>query len=347
MNNIKEVLSQIYDKKAYNTESLAGLLNIPFEDSGEILTFADSIMREHCGKGILLRGIVEFSSYCKNNCYYCGLNIGNKNLERYRLNADEIFLSAKKIYDNNIKTIVLQSGEDDNFDWDIITYVIKKIKKDLDISITLSCGELEKKIYEKWKTAGADRYLLKIETSNKELYEKLHPKMSFDSRIDCLDTLEDLGYQTGSGIIVGLKGQTLENIANDILFFADKDFDMIGINPFIAHSESMLKDHPNGDPHLTVKTIALTRIITKNAHLPATTALGSIGNSDLRVMALKAGANVIMPNFTPYEYRKNYEIYPNKRCLSEDENIMQYLKEMAEESGRTLDFSRGDTLKKK
>ena len=188
MNNIKEVLSQIYDKKAYNTESLAGLLNIPFEDSGEILTFADSIMREHCGKGILLRGIVEFSSYCKNNCYYCGLNIGNKNLERYRLNADEIFLSAKKIYDNNIKTIVLQSGEDDNFDWDIITYVIKKIKNDLDISITLSCGELEKKIYEKWKTAGADRYLLKIETSNKELYEKLHPKMSFDSRIDCLDT---------------------------------------------------------------------------------------------------------------------------------------------------------------
>ncbi len=347
MNNIKEVLSQIYDKKAYNTENLAGLLNIPFEDSGEILTFADSIMREHCGKGILLRGIVEFSSYCKNNCYYCGLNIGNKNLERYRLNADEIFLSAKKIYDNNIKTIVLQSGEDDNFDWDIITYVIKKIKKDLDISITLSCGELEKKIYEKWKTAGADRYLLKIETSNKELYEKLHPKMSFDSRIDCLDTLEDLGYQTGSGIIVGLKGQTLENIANDILFFADKDFDMIGINPFIAHSESMLKAHPNGDPHLTVKTIALTRIITKNAHLPATTALGSIGNSDLRVMALKAGANVIMPNFTPYEYRKNYEIYPNKRCLSEDENIMQYLKEMAEESDRTLDFSRGDTLKKK
>ena len=172
-------------------------------------------------------------------------------------------MSAKKIYDNNIKTIVLQSGEDDNFDWDIITYVIKKIKKDLGISITLSCGELEKKIYEKWKTAGADRYLLKIETSNKELYEKLHPKMSFDSRIDCLDTLEDLGYQTGSGIIVGLKGQTLENIANDILFFADKDFDMIGINPFIAHSESMLKDHPNGDPHLTVKTIALTRIITK------------------------------------------------------------------------------------
>jgi biotin synthase len=213
------------------------------------------------------------------------------------------------------------------------------------MQITLSCGEQEEKLYEKWKKAGADRYLLKIESSNKKLYEKLHPEMSFDGRLNCLRVLKKLGYQTGSGIIIGLKDQTLEDIAGDIVFFSKEDFDMIGINPFIAHSESMLKNHPGGDPFLTVKTVALTRIITKNAHLPATTALGSIGDTDLRILALKAGANVIMPNFTPYEQRKQYEIYPNKRCLSEDENIMGYLNNMAAQSGRTLDFSKGDSFK--
>lgn len=345
MNNIKEILHGIYNKKIRDPQTIAGLLAVPFGESGEILDFADKVTREFCGNGILLRGIVEFSSYCKNNCYYCGLNKGNKKIERYRLGADEILSAVKTIYDSRIRTVVLQSGEDDSFDPDIITYAVKKIKKDFDMSVTLSCGELETAVYEKWKKAGADRYLLKIETCNKKLYESLHPKMSYDNRVGCLNTLRELGYQTGSGIIIGLKGQTLEDIANDILFFAEKDFDMIGINPFIAHSESMLKNHPAGDPLLTVKAVALTRIITRNAHLPATTALGSIGDTDLRVKALKAGANVIMPNFTPYEYRKQYEIYPNKRCFSEDENIMEYLKEMAEQSGKTLDFSKGDTLK--
>ena len=345
MNKIKENLTGIYNSK-YDTDILAGLLKTPFEESGEILTFADKVKEEFCGHGILLRGIVEFSSYCKNNCYYCGLNNGNKKIERYRLNEKEILSAVKKIADNNIKTAVLQSGEDESFDWDLITFIVKKIKKDLAMSVTLSCGELESAVYEKWRKAGADRYLLKIETSNKKLYETLHPGMSFENRLNCLDTLKELGYQAGSGVIIGLKGQTLEDIANDIMFFAKKDFDMIGINPFIAHSESMLKKHPVGDPFLTIKAVALTRIVTKNAHLPATTALGSVGKEDLRITALKSGANVIMPNFTPYQYRKQYEIYPDKRCLSEDENIMEYLEEMAEKSGKVLDFSTGDTLKK-
>lgn len=346
MKKTKEILSNILNKKEVGTEIIAELLNIPFDKSSEILTFADKVREDFCGHGILLRGILEFSSYCKNNCYYCGLNVGNKKLQRYRLNDNEIISAVKKIYKKNIRTVVLQSGEDKDYDWDLITFVIKKIKKNFDMSITLSCGELDERIYEKWKNTGADRYLLKIETSNKKLYEKLHPKMSFDSRVYCLNTLKELGYQTGSGSIVGLKSQTIEDIANDILFFADNDFDMIGINPFISHNESMLKNYPNGDPFLTIKAVALTRILTKNAHLPATTALGSIGKEDLRVIALRSGANVIMPNFTPYEYRKQYEIYPNKRCLSEDDNIMEYTKDLAEKAGKVLDFSKGDSLKK-
>ncbi|MCL2334439.1 MAG: [FeFe] hydrogenase H-cluster radical SAM maturase HydE [Endomicrobia bacterium] len=343
---IKYHLDNVFEVNGEAFSSLEKLLALPFEESGEVFEFSDCVCRKFCGNGILLRGIVEFSSFCKNNCYYCGLNAGNKKLHRYRLTEKEILDAVKKVSETGIKTVVLQSGEDENFDWDKLSFVISEIKRSFDMQITLSCGEQEAKLYEKWKKAGADRYLLKIETSNKELYQKLHPGQSFDNRLECLRVLKKLGYQAGSGVIIGLKGQTLKDIANDIIFFSKEEFDMIGINPFIAHSESMLKDNSNGDPYLTIKAVALTRIITKNTHLPATTALGSIRkDKDLRILALKSGANVIMPNFTPYEHRKEYEIYPDKRCLSEGENIMDYLRSMAAEAGKVLDFSRGDTLK--
>lgn len=345
MKTMQTLLSDIFDNNSSAYGALVKLLDLPFEESGGVLEFADSVRQKFCGDGILLRGIVEFSSYCKNNCYYCGLNAGNRKIERYRMDESEIFDAVKDVHRSGIKTVVLQSGEDPDYDWDMLTYAVKEIKEQFGIRVTLSCGEQEEKLYEKWKKAGADRYLLKIETSNGRLYEKLHPGMSFEGRVNCLRVLKKLGFQTGSGMIVGLQGQTIEDIANDILFFSKEDFDMIGINPFIAHSESMLKNHPDGDPYLTVRTVALTRIITKNAHLPATTALGSINGSDLRILALQAGANVIMPNFTPFKYRKQYEIYPNKRCLSEGDDIINYLNEMAQKSGRILDFSKGDTLK--
>ena len=346
MKEIKEMLSDVFDVNSKALDSLGNLLEMPFAESGAVLEFADAVRQKFCGNGILLRGIVEFSSYCKNRCYYCGLNAGNKKIERYRMNETEIFEAVREVCKTGIKTAVLQSGEDPDYDWDMLTHALKKIKKEFDMQITVACGEQEEKLYEKWKQAGADRYLLKIETSNKKLYEKLHPQMSFDNRLECLRILKKLGFQTGSGIIIGLEGQSVEDIAADILFFSKEDFDMIGINPFIAHSESMLKNHPGGDPYLTIKTVALTRIITKNAHLPSTTALGSIKkDEDLRKNALRAGANVIMPNFTPYKYRKQYEIYPGKRCLKEGEDIVDYLKKMAKETGRVLDFSKGDSLK--
>lgn len=346
MSMIKELLSDVFEAKPKVFDSLVKLLEIPYTESCAILEFADSVRLKFCGNGILLRGIVEFSSYCKNNCYYCGLNAGNKKIERYRMNETEVIEAAREMYKTGIKTVVLQSGEDAGYDWDKLTYIVSEIKRQFDTQITLSCGEQDEKLYEKWKKAGADRYLLKIETSSKKLYEQVHPGMSFENRVECLRLLKKLGFQAGSGVIIGLKGQTLEDIAGDILFFSKENFDMIGINPFIAHSESMLKNQPDGDPYLTIKTVALTRIITKNAHMPATTALGSIKkDEDLREAALRAGANVIMPNFTPYKYRKQYEIYPGKRCLKENEDIIGYLREMARNTGRVLDFSKGDTLK--
>ena len=194
--------------------------------------------------------------------------------------------------------------------------LIKDIKSRYEIAVTLSVGERPREDYKLWKDAGADRYLLKIETSDKKLYNSLHYGMDFENRLRCLRDLKGLGYETGSGIMVGLPGQTLRSIANDILFFKEWDFDMIGIGPFIPHGKTPLAGKQAGDVNLVLKTLALTRIVTKRANLPATTALGSLGK-DFRVEGLKAGANVLMPNFTPAPYKKLYEIYPNKRCISE------------------------------
>jgi biotin synthase len=233
-------------------------------------------------------------------------------ITRYKLTAKEILESVKRIFDDNIKTVVLQSGEDDDLDINWLINIIKKIKKEFDIAITLSLGEKTYQEYKAFKYAGADRYLLKIETTNKNLYESFHINRSFENRLKCLDDLKKLGYQVGSGIMVGLKSQTLEDIANDILFFKQKNFDMIGINPFIPHADTKLARQNIPDVKLVLKVIALTRILTKNANMPATTALGSL-DKDYRLQGLKCGANVLMPNYTPDEYKKFYEIYPNKK----------------------------------
>ncbi len=308
---------------------------------------ADRLRQEHCGNGILLRGLIEFSNHCRNTCFYCGLNKHNKALERYRLSEREIIDSVKQLYACGIRTVVLQSGEDEKLNPLWMEYLIVEIKSRFPgIAVTLSVGERSRQDYADWKRAGADRYLLKIETSNKKLYESLHTDMSFDNRLRCLKDLKELGYQVGSGIMVGLKGQTLRDIARDILFFKDNEFDMIGIGPFIPHKKTRLADQKHGDVQLVLKTVALTRMVTKYAHLPATTALGSLGD-DYRVWGLRAGANVLMPNFTPQPYRRLYEIYPGKRCIDEPSGSCSSCMElMADSIGRTIDYSRGDTLVK-
>jgi biotin synthase len=316
------------------------------EELQPLFDFAEAVRRQFVGDGVLLRGIIEFSNVCRNTCLYCGLNRGNRRLQRYRLTPAQILASAEKIRAAGIKTVVLQSGEEDDLDADWLRAIIEQIKSALDLAVTLCVGERSRAEYQFWRAAGADRYLLKIETSDPDLYEQLHPGMSFANRRRCLQDLAELGYQTGSGNLVGLKGQTVTHLARDIQFFKGGNFDMISVGPFIPHPQTPLAQEPAGGLLMTLKMTALARIVSRNAHIPATTAIGSLHGRDERPRALAAGANVLMPNFTPAPYRRHYEIYPNKRCVSE--NIVACpacMEQMVAGIGRWVDYSRGDSLK--
>lgn len=272
----------------------------------ELFELADKVRRDNVGDEIHLRGLIEFSNTCKCTCHYCGLRAENKTVERYRITPDDIIQYAKNAVNAGYKTIVLQSGEDVFYSKDIMCKIISEIKK-LNVALTLSIGEKPYKELEAYKNAGADRYLLRIETTDEKLYKALHPFMSFENRKNCLYNLKKLGYETGSGCLVGLPGQTIESLADDILFFKENDFDMIGIGPFIAHPDTPLKNVPNGSLILALKVMSIIRILMKDINIPATTAMETL-NPKGRIMALQSGANVIMPNVTMSEYRKKYEI---------------------------------------
>ncbi len=347
--NLQVVLSRLFAAKPPNKADIEFVLSL--EDDAqiaELFTFADNVRKQYAGDEILLRGIVEFSNECDNTCLYCGLNRNNKNLTRYSLSREQILDCVRHIADSGIKTVVLQSGECAELDAKWLAEIISEIKNHFDTAVTLSVGEKPIEDYKLWKQAGADRYLLKIETTNEQLYKKLHPNMSLANRIQCSKNLKMLGYQNGSGNIIGLPGQSISDIAEDILFFAREGFDMLGIGPFIPHPQTELAQNNTGDIKLTLKTIAATRIVTKNAHLPASTAVGSVNGQDNRIAALKAGANVLMPNFTPLPYRMYYEIYPNKRCSAEQPGTCgPCMGLIADSIGRTINYSRGDSLKQR
>ena len=281
-----------------------------------LFSLADKIRKENVGDEVHLRGLIEFSNICKRTCKYCGLRCENKEIDRYRIEPDDIIFYAQKAVDMGYKTIVLQSGEDEYYSREILCKIIKGIKT-LDVALTLSIGERSFDDYKAFKDCGADRYLIRIETTDKELYKKMHPHMSFENRVRCLKDLGKLGYEVGTGCLVGLPGQTIESLANDILFFKEINADMVGIGPFIAHPHTPLKDCLNGDFTLALKVMALTRILLKNINIPATTAMETL-NPNGRIIALQSGANVVMPNVTTTEYRAKYEIYPNKICINEN-----------------------------
>lgn len=344
---IETVLERIASAPTPDRADLTRILRIvdPVE-MASLTGFADAVRRRSVGDGVLLRGIVEFSNVCRNTCRYCGLNRRNTRLSRYRLTRGQILEAVRNICAAGIKTVVLQSGEEDNLDAVWLREVISDIRSSLDAAITLCVGERSREEYQMWKQAGADRYLLKIETSDPGLYESLHPGMSFRTRTKCLEDLAALGYQVGSGNLVGLKGQTVESLAGDLEFFKRGRFDMISVSPFIPHSQTPLADEPAGDLEMTVKMIALTRILCPTAHIPASTAIGSLHGRDERPRALAAGANVIMPNFTPGDVRRLYDIYPGKAgCDLTPQRSVAAVEKMVTALGRRVDYGRGDALR--
>ncbi len=276
---------------------------------------ADRVRRENIGDEVHLRGLIEFSNICKRQCKYCGLRSPNKEVERYRILKDDIIKTAANAVTLGYRTIVLQSGEDDYYDTDKMVEIIRELKKN-DIALTLSIGEKTYDEYKAFKSAGADRYLLRIETTDENLYKEMHPHASYENRKRCLYDLKSLGFETGTGCLVGLPNQTIDSLADDILFFKELDADMVGIGPFIPHEQTPLKDSQKGDFWLALKVMALTRINLPDINIPATTAMETL-NPNGRIIALNSGANVVMPNVTSTEYRAKYEIYPGKICIND------------------------------
>lgn len=322
--------------------SKSEIIDILSNDSAndEIFSLADKVRHDYVGDDVHLRGLIEFSNICKCQCKYCGLQSNNKSVERYRIQPDDIIHYAKHAVEMGYRTIVLQSGEDNFYSQDVMCRIIEGIKN-LDVALTLSIGERSYDDYKAFKDAGADRYLIRIETTDRNLYKSLHPNMDFDNRLRCLNDLKNLGYEVGTGCLVGLPGQSVESLAEDILFFKEINADMIGIGPFIPHPQTPLAGAPAGNFTLALKVMALTRILLKNINIPATTAMETL-NPNGRIIALQSGANVVMPNVTTTEFRKKYEIYPGKICVNENpDKCRNCIEAKIKSIGRTISTGYG------
>ncbi len=301
---------------------------------------ADNIRKKFVGDEIHLRALIEFSNICKRNCFYCGIRSGNKKIERYRLSEKEILDAAKSAVNLGFKTIVLQSGEDDFYSTDFLCKIISEIKK-MNIAITLGIGEKSFEEYSAYKKAGADRFLLRIETTDENLYKKMHPNMSLENRKNCLYNLKKAGFEVGCGCLVGLPNQTLSSLADDILFFKEIDADMIGIGPFIPHPDTPLKEEHAGDFTLALKVMAITRLLLPDINIPATTAMETL-NPNGRILALQSGANVIMPNILDTIYKQKYEIYPNKAGTNDNaEDLKNSFNDKIKSIGRSISTDYG------
>ena len=301
---------------------------------------ADFVRKQYKDDIVHIRGLIEFSNICKQNCKYCGIRRDCKNIDRYRLDKEQILSAAHQAVLKGIKTVVLQSGEDAYFTTDKMAEIISALKK-LDLAVTLSSGEKSTEEYRALKEAGADRYLLRIETTDRTLYEKMHPNMSIDNRLRCLRDLKKLGYETGTGCLVGLPGQSPESLARDILFFKELDADMVGLGPFIPAPETPLAGEKGGSLELALKVMALTRLLLPDINIPATTAMETI-NPDGRLIALKSGANVFMPNVTDRVYTSKYEIYPNKSGIDATQNdIISEIEQKLQTIGRMVSYTKG------
>ncbi len=348
------LVSKVQDllEKAYQTSELtkAEIIylqkNITSADRESLYGYALKTKQAYYGNKVYLRGLIEFSNICRQDCLYCGIRASNAKVERYRLTPQEILACCDQGYELGYRTFVLQSGEDLWYTDEILVALIQGIKKRYpEAAITLSIGERRAETYRSLFAAGADRFLMRHETASKELYEKLHSTLCFDERRACLSTLKDIGYQVGAGFMVGLPGQTFADLAEDLIYLRELRPDMIGIGPFIPHSETPLGTKKGGTLEDTLMMVALARLLIPESLIPATTALGTLHPLG-RELALRAGANVVMPNITPALARKKYALYENKNCgEGHPEDFRYCIEQEIRSAGFEVDSGRGDSVK--
>lgn len=352
MMRVNDILEMIINGGVPTKKELSELIET-FRRGGDIAAeiyerargVAEALRDEHYGRRVFLRGLIEFTSYCKNNCYYCGLRRDNKNAERYRLTEEQILECCDYGASLGFNTFVLQGGEDGHFTDEKLVSIVSKIKAaHPKAAVTLSVGERSYDSYKALRAAGADRFLLRHESATDEHYAKLHPEsLTLENRKRCLYDLKSLGYQVGAGFMVGSPYQTSENLAADLLFLRELQPQMVGIGPFIPHRDTPFRDYTAGGLELVLFMLALTRILLPKVLLPATTALGTIAN-DGRERGVLAGANVVMPNLSPIDVRKKYLLYNDKLCSGDE--TAEHIKELAERFSKincVLDMSRGDS----
>lgn len=320
---------EIINGDNFDKNQIITMLTATGDDRKKLFEKANEIKKKYVGNKVYFRGLIEYSNICAKNCYYCGIRRSNENVSRYCLSEEEVIGAARFAYEKNYGSVVIQSGELSSPDFvNRIDRLIKEIKKlsNGTLGMTLSLGEQTEETYKRWFDSGAHRYLLRIESSNRELYQKIHPNdslHSYDTRLKTLELIKKLGYQVGTGVMVGLPFQTIDHLVDDLLFMRDFDIDMCGMGPYIEHKDTPLYEFREGlmplneRMELTIKMIASLRIIMKNINIASTTALQAIDKVG-REKGIMVGANIIMPNITPGKYRDNYLLYENKPCTDEE-----------------------------
>lgn len=316
---MKQIIDKLVETHDASYEELLSLLQNRDSAKDYLLAKSKELATNIFGNKIFVRGLIEFTNYCKNDCYYCGIQRSNKKIDRYRLSKEEILSCCQNGHSLGMRTFVLQGGEDVYYTDSRMVDIIQAIREGYpDCAITLSFGEKSKETYQKYFDAGADRYLLRHETSNPEHYQKLHPaNLSLDNRKQCLRDLKDIGFQVGAGFMVGSPYQTLENLVEDLVFIKELSPEMIGIGPFIPQSDTPFGKEQAGSMELTLFLIGILRLMNPMSLIPATTALGTI-NPCGREQGILAGANILMPNLSPVQVRKKYSLYDNKICTGEE-----------------------------